>query len=403
MKDIIVIGAGQAGASICAKLRQTGFNGKLSLFGDEKYLPYQRPPLSKKYLLGEIDLERLYIRPQKFYSDYEINLILSTQISKINTSEKLVYYGNKSSNYDHLAFTTGSTPRKLPKEITRGLKNIFYIRSIDDVNYMASLLAKGKKALIIGGGYIGLEAAAVCRKLEVNVTLIEMSNRILNRVSSPETADYFRKVHRDNGVKILESTTLKSFIGDKEVTGAILQDGSKVSADIIIVGIGIQPNDSLASNAGIEIENGIKTNAFGQTSNENIWAAGDCASFLLDKNYIRLESVQNAIDQAEVVAENMLGSNKAYNPSPWFWSDQYNIKLQIAGLNIGYDQVIVRNNIKDMNLSHWYFRLGKLISVDAINDPRSYMIGKRIIESDKLVSPKIISDINYDLKKLLHS
>jgi 3-phenylpropionate/trans-cinnamate dioxygenase ferredoxin reductase subunit len=403
VKDIIVIGAGQAGASICAKLRQTGFNGKLSLFGDEKYLPYQRPPLSKKYLLGEIDLERLYIRPQKFYSDYEINLILSTQISKINTSEKLVYYGNQSSNYDHLAFTTGSTPRKLPKEITRGLKNIFYIRSIDDVNYMASLLAKGKKALIIGGGYIGLEAAAVCRKLEVNVTLIEMSDRILNRVSSPETADYFRKVHRDNGVKILESTTLKSFIGDKEVTGAILQDGSKVSADIIIVGIGIQPNDSLASNAGIEIENGIKTNSFGQTSNENIWAAGDCASFLLDKNYIRLESVQNAIDQAEVVAENMLGSNKAYNPSPWFWSDQYNIKLQIAGLNIGYDQVIVRNNIKDMNLSHWYFRLGKLISVDAINDPRSYMIGKRIIESDRLVSPKNISDINYDLKKLLHS
>lgn len=403
MKDIIVIGAGQAGASICAKLRQTGFNGKLSLFGDEKYLPYQRPPLSKKYLLGEIDLERLYIRPQKFYSDYEINLILSTQISNINTSEKLVYYGNQSSNYDQLAFTTGSTPRKLPKEITRGLKNIFYIRSIDDVNHMASLLAKGKKALIIGGGYIGLEAAAVCRKLEVNVTLIEMSDRILNRVSSPETADYFRKVHRDNGVKILESTTLKSFIGDKEVTGAILQDGSKVSADMIIVGIGILPNDSLASNASIEIENGIKTNAFGQTSNKNIWAAGDCASFLLNRNYIRLESVQNAIDQAEVVAENMLGSNKAYNPSPWFWSDQYNIKLQIAGLNIGYDQVIVRNNIKDMSLSHWYFRLGKLISVDAINDPRSYMIGKRIIESDKLVSPKNISDINYDLKKLLHS
>ena len=401
MKDIIVIGAGQAGASICAKLRQTGFNGKLSLFGDEKYLPYQRPPLSKKYLLGEIDLERLYIRPQKFYSDYEINLILNTRVSGINISEKVVYYGNQSSKYDHLAFATGSTPRKLSKEITRGLKNIFYIRSIDDVNHMASLFAKGKKALIIGGGYIGLEAAAVCRKLEVDVTLIEMSDRILNRVSSLETADYFRKVHQDNGVRILENTILKSFVGDKEVTGAILQDGSKVSIDMVIVGIGILPNDNLASNAGIKIENGIKTNVFGQTSEENIWAAGDCASFLLNKSYIRLESVQNAIDQAEAVAENILGSHKAYNPLPWFWSDQYNIKLQIAGLNTGYDKVIIRNNIKDMSLSHWYFKSEKPISVDAINDPRSYMIGKRIIENNIPVSPKIISDINYDLKKLL--
>ena len=200
-----------------------------------------------------------------------------------------------------------------------------------------------------------------------------------------------------------ENTILKSFVGDKEVTGAILQDGSKVSIDMVIVGIGILPNDNLASNAGIKIENGIKTNVFGQTSEENIWAAGDCASFLLNKSYIRLESVQNAIDQAEAVAENILGSHKAYNPLPWFWSDQYNIKLQIAGLNTGYDKVIIRNNIKDMSLSHWYFKSEKLISVDAINDPRSYMIGKRIIENNIPVSPEIISDINYDLKKLLRS
>ena len=401
MTDVVVIGAGQAGASLCAKLRQSGFEGKLSLVGNEKYLPYQRPPLSKKYLLGEINLERLYIKPQKFYTDYNINLVLGSSISNINTSQKVVYYGNGRLKYDHLALTTGSTPRQLPKDIVRGLKNIFYVRSVDDVNQMASLFSKGKKALIVGGGYIGLEAASVCQRLGINVTLVEMSNRILKRVASPETSNFFRKIHEDQGVEILESTGLKSFLGENEVTGAILQDGKKIKFDFVIVGIGILPNDNIAKNAGLEIENGIKTNLFGQTSNETIWAAGDCASFLFNNKYTRLESVQNAIDQAENVAENILGANKEYNPSPWFWSDQYDIKLQITGLNIGYDKLVVRHKPGDRGLSHWYFKMGKLISVDAINDPRSYMIGKRIIETSKKISPKVITDFNFDLKKLL--
>ena len=401
MTDVVVIGAGQAGASLCAKLRQSGFEGKLSLVGNEKYLPYQRPPLSKKYLLGDIDLERLYIKPQKFYTDYNINLVLGSSISNINTSQKVVHFGNGRLKYDHLALTTGSTPRQLPKDIVRGLKNIFYVRSVDDVNQMASLFSKGKKALIVGGGYIGLEAASVCQRLGINVTLVEMSNRILKRVASPETSNFFRKIHEDQGVEILESTGLKSFLGENEVTGAILQDGKKIKFDFVIVGIGILPNDNIAKNAGLEIENGIKTNLFGQTSNETIWAAGDCASFLFNNKYTRLESVQNAIDQAENVAENILGANKEYNPSPWFWSDQYDIKLQITGLNIGYDKLVVRHKPGDRGLSHWYFKMGKLISVDAINDPRSYMIGKRIIETSKKISPKVITDFNFDLKKLL--
>jgi len=401
MTDVVVIGAGQAGASLCAKLRQSGFEGKLSLVGNEKYLPYQRPPLSKKYLLGDINLERLYIKPQKFYTDYNINLILGSSISNINKSQKIVYYENGSLKFDHLVLTTGSTPRQLPKNVVRGLKNIFYVRSVDDVNQMASIFSEGKKALIIGGGYIGLEAASVCRKLGINVTLIEMSDRILNRVSSPETANYFRKAHIDQGVKILENTDLKSFLGETEVTGAILQNDKKIDVDFVVVGIGILPNDNLAQNAGLEIENGIKTNLLGQTSNETIWAAGDCASFLFKKKHIRLESVQNAIDQAENVAENILGANKEYNPSPWFWSDQYDIKLQITGLNTGYDELFVRHSTGDRGLSHWYFKMGKLISVDAINDPRSYMIGKRIIETGKKISPQVITDIHFDLKKLL--
>ena len=401
MTGVVVIGAGQAGASLCAKLRQSGFDGKLSLVGNEKYPPYQRPPLSKKYLLGEINLERLYIKPQKFYTDYDINLILGSSISNINTNRSVVYYNDECLKFDHLVFTTGSTPRQLPENMVRGLKNIFYIRSVDDVNQMASTFSEGKKALIIGGGYIGLEAASVCRQLGINVTLIEMSNRILKRVASPETSNFFRKIHEDQGVEILESTGLKSFLGESEVTGAILQDGKTIKFDFVIVGIGIIPNDNIAKNAGLEIENGIKTNLFGQTSNETIWAAGDCASFLFNNKYTRLESVQNAIDQAENVAENILGANKEYNPSPWFWSDQYDIKLQITGLNIGYDKLVVRHKPGDRGLSHWYFKMGKLISVDAINDPRSYMIGKRIIETSKKISPKVITDFNFDLKKLL--
>tara|TARA_Y100000739_G_scaffold229541_1_gene244622 strand:- start:1605 stop:2816 length:1212 start_codon:yes stop_codon:yes gene_type:complete len=401
MTGVVVIGAGQAGASLCAKLRQSGFDGKLSLVGNEKYPPYQRPPLSKKYLLGEINLERLYIKPQKFYTDYDINLILGSSISNINTNRSVVYYNDECLKFDHLVFTTGSTPRQLPENMVRGLKNIFYIRSVDDVNQMASTFSEGKKALIIGGGYIGLEAASVCRQLGINVTLIEMSNRILKRVASPETSNFFRKIHEDQGVEILESTGLKSFLGESEVTGAILQDGKTIKFDFVIVGIGIIPNDNIAKNAGLEIENGIKTNLFGQTSNETIWAAGDCASFLFNNKYTRLESVQNAIDQAENVAENILGANKEYNPSPWFWSDQYDIKLQITGLNIGYDKLVVRHKPGDRGLSHWYFKMGKLISVDAINDPRSYMIGKRIIETSKKISPKVITDFNFDLKNLL--
>ena len=401
MTGVVVIGAGQAGASLCAKLRQSGFDGKLSLVGNEKYPPYQRPPLSKKYLLGEINLERLYIKPQKFYTDYDINLILGSSISNINTNRSVVYYNDECLKFDHLVFTTGSTPRQLPENMVRGLKNIFYIRSVDDVNQMASTFSEGKKALIIGGGYIGLEAASVCRQLGINVTLIEMSNRILKRVASPETSNFFRKIHEDQGVEILESTGLKSFLGESEVTGAILQDGKAIKFDFVIVGIGIIPNDNIAKNAGLEIENGIKTNLFGQTSNETIWAAGDCASFLFNNKYTRLESVQNAIDQAENVAENILGANKEYNPSPWFWSDQYDIKLQITGLNIGYDKLVVRHKPGDRGLSHWYFKMGKLISVDAINDPRSYMIGKRIIETSKKISPKVITDFNFDLKNLL--
>jgi len=401
MKDIVVIGAGQAGASLCAKLRQGGYDGKLSLFGKEVFPPYQRPPLSKKYLLGEIDVERLYIRPKKFYSEHDIHLSLDSPISKIDVKKKIIYSRGNSTPFHQLIFTTGSNPRKLPGSLSRNLKNIFYVRSILDVNYMASHLVQGKKVLIIGGGYIGLEAAAVCRKLGVNVKIIEMDKRILNRVSSSQTANYFKELHKNHGVEVREGVTLDALLGETQVEKAILSDGTQMNIDFVIVGIGVLPNDNLASEAGLDIENGIKTNSLGQTSNESIWAAGDCASFPWKGKRIRLESVQNAIDQSEIVAENILGGKKNYIPSPWFWSDQYDVKLQIAGLNTGYDQIAVRNGDRANSVSHWYYKSGTLISVDAMNDPRSYMIGKRIIESGNTVSPIDIENPDYDLKKLI--
>ena len=259
---------------------------------------------------------------------------------------------------------------------------------------MASHLVQGKKVLIIGGGYIGLEAAAVCRKLGVNVKIIEMDKRILNRVSSSQTANYFKKLHKNHGVEVREGVTLDTLLGETQVEKAILSDGAQMNIDFVIVGIGVLPNDNLASEAGLDIENGIKTN-------ESIWAAGDCASFPWKGKRIRLESVQNAIDQSEIVAENILGGKKSYIPSPWFWSDQYDVKLQIAGLNTGYDQIAVRKGDRANSVSHWYYNSGALISVDAMNDPRSYMIGKRIIESGNTVSPIDIENPDYDLKKLI--
>jgi 3-phenylpropionate/trans-cinnamate dioxygenase ferredoxin reductase subunit len=266
---------------------------------------------------------------------------------------------------------------------------------------MASHLVQGKKVLIIGGGYIGLEAAAVCRKLGVNVKIIEMDKRILNRVSSSQTANYFKELHKNHGVEVREGVTLDTLLGETQVEKAILSDGTQMNIDFVIVGIGVLPNDNLASEAGLDIENGIKTNSLGQTSNESIWAAGDCASFPWKGKRIRLESVQNAIDQSEIVAENILGGKKSYIPSPWFWSDQYDVKLQIAGLNTGYDQIAVRKGDRANSVSHWYYNSGTLISVDAMNDPRSYMIGKRIIESGNTVSPIDIENPDYDLKKLI--
>ena len=402
MSHVVVIGAGQAGSSCVAKLRAEGFEGEITLVGGEAVPPYQRPPLSKAYLLGKMTEERLYLRPASFYADNNIKLRLSTRATAIDVAAKTVTLENTEIlPYDHLVLTTGAHPRTLPSAIGGDLDNVFCVRDLADANAMEPSFTQLKKALIVGGGYIGLEAAAVATSRGVLVTLVEMSDRILQRVACPETSDFFRDLHtREGRVDIREGTGLDRLVGQNGVlTGAVLSDGTTLEIDFAVVGVGILPATILAEGAGLKIENGIATNVMGQTSDPAIWAAGDCASAPLNGAHIRIESVGNAIDQAEAVAKNIMGANKPYTPKPWFWSDQYDCKLQIAGLNIGYDAVHVR--AAGEARSHWYYKGDQLIAVDAMNDPRNYMIGKRLIEAGKSPTPAQIIDPNTDMKGLL--
>jgi 3-phenylpropionate/trans-cinnamate dioxygenase ferredoxin reductase subunit len=400
MERIVVVGAGQAGAACVAKLRAEGFAGQVTLIGEEHAPPYQRPPLSKAYLLGEMALERLYLRPESYYAENGIELVLETRVDAIDRADRQVMAGGTAYPYDALVLATGSVPRRLPGSIGGDFEGVHVVRTLGDVDAMEPGMQPGRRALIVGGGYIGLEAAAVARKRGMEVTLIEMADRILQRVACPETSDYFRALHRSHNVDIREGVGLTSLVGvDGRITGAIFSDATEHPFDMVIVGIGITPATALAESAGLEIENGIRTDAQGRTSDPSVWAAGDCASLPYKGGRIRLESVQNAIDQAEAVAKNILGAGEDYVPHPWFWSDQYDVKLQIAGLNIGYDRVVVRDG--GAVRSHWYYKGDTLLAVDAMNDPRGYMIGKRLIEAGKSPAPEMVGDPEADLKPLL--
>ena len=399
MQHVVVIGAGQAGASCVAKLRNGGFEGKITLIGAEPCPPYQRPPLSKGYLLGDMTLERLFLRPEAFYADQGIALKTDCRVTAIDPEARVLSTTEGEVAYDELVLATGSLPRRLPAAIGGDLVGVFTVRDLADVDAMAPRFSKGAKVLIVGGGYIGLEAAAVAAKLGLEVTLVEMADRILQRVAAPETSDYFRALHEGHGVTLREGVGLERLLGEGHVTGARLSDGTEIAADFVITGVGIEPDIALAKAAGIEIDNGIKVDAQGRTSVPGIWAAGDCTSFPYRGGRIRLESVPNAIDQAEVVAENILGAGKEYIAKPWFWSDQYDVKLQIAGLNAGYDRVITR--LGEGSASFWYYLGETLLAVDAANDPRGYMVGKRLIEAGKSPDPALVADSQTDLKALL--
>lgn len=394
---VVIVGAGQAGAALAAKLRALDHADEIVMLGDEAAPPYQRPPLSKAYLLGEMAEDRLWLRTPEFWADQRVTLRLGRAVTDLDPVAKTVTVAGGVVEYDQLALTLGSSPRRLPAALGGSLDGVHAVRTLADVDAMRGEFVAGRRVIIVGGGYIGLEAAAVAAKLGLAVTVLELAPRILQRVAAPETSAHVRALHQAHGVTVLESTGLDRLEGDSRVTGAVLKDGRVLPADFVIVGMGVVPNTHLAELAGLVIDNGIATDGFGRTSDPSIWAAGDCASFPHGDGRLRLESVGNAIDMAEAVAANMLGANRPYLAKPWFWSDQFDLKLQIAGLNAGYDRVVTRTL---GGTSFWYYRGGTLLAVDAMSDGRAYMVGKRLIEAGHSPSPEVVAGAP-DLKALL--
>jgi 3-phenylpropionate/trans-cinnamate dioxygenase ferredoxin reductase subunit len=401
MSGVVIVGGGQAAASLSSQLRTSRHRGPVTIFCDEPHPPYQRPPLSKAYLLGEMEREQLFLKPMTYYAGEGIDLRLGTRIDAIDRAARRVRFGKETLNYDHLVLATGATPRRLPETIGGGLAGVQTVRTLADIDTLKPRMMPGRRAVVVGGGYIGLEAAAVASKIGLDVTLIEASPRILQRVASPETATCIRDLHKSHGVRVLEGITLERLLHkDGHVSGVLLFNGDVLAADLVIVGIGVTPETCLAEAAGLTIDNGIAVDAFGRTSDPSIWAAGDCASFPTAQGRIRLESVGNAIDQAKCVATNIAGTPTRYVPKPWFWSDQYDLKLQIAGLNSGYERVVVRD--EGMNGSSiWYYSGDRLLAVDALNNARAFMAGRRIIEAGRTLPPELVQDTCLDMKTLV--
>ncbi|AJD40629.1 ferredoxin reductase protein [Rhizobium gallicum bv. gallicum R602sp] len=400
---LVIIGAGQAGFAMAAKLRALHDTRPITIIGAEDVLPYQRPPLSKKYLLGEMTFDRLLFRPEHWYPDNNVEIRLATWVEQIDRDKKQVALQDGSIlDYGTLALTTGSAPRRLPAAVGGDLDGVYVARDKRDADLLADEMRPGRRVLIIGGGYIGLEAAAVARYRGLEVTVIEMADRILQRVAAKETADIIRAIHESHDVVIREKTGLKRLVGrDGHVCGAELSDGSVIEIDFAIVGIGVVPNDQLAKEAGLDVANGILVNEFARTSDTSIFAAGDCAVQPWQDGRIRLESVQNAVDQAEAAAAVIVGGDAPYDPKPWFWSDQYDVKLQIAGFNLGYDETLLRRGAREGAHSVWYFRNGQFIAVDAINDAKAYVTGKKLLETGINPDKAVLADAAADLKQLL--
>lgn len=400
---LVIVGAGQAAFALASKLRALKDERPITIIGSEDAYPYQRPPLSKKYLLGEMSFDRLMFRPEEWYAENNVDIRLSTWVEEIDRAAKTVRMQDGSTiSYDKLVLATGAAPRLLPASIGGDLEGVLTVRDKRDADRLVEEMKPGRRLLVIGGGYIGLEAAAVARKLGLEVTLIEMADRILQRVAAKETADIMRGIHQAHGVSIREKTGLVRLVGmDGRVAAAELSDGSMLDVDFVIVGIGVTPNDRLARESGLDVGNGIVVDDHTRTSDADIHAVGDCAMLPWRGQHVRLESVQNAVDQAEAAAAVLAGTEAAYEAKPWFWSDQYEVKLQIAGFNLGYDETMLRPGAREGSWSVWYFRDGRFVAVDAVNDAKAYVAGKKLLDTGAEPDRAILADAAADLKLLL--
>ncbi|MEM8935723.1 MAG: FAD-dependent oxidoreductase [Pseudomonadota bacterium] len=401
-ENYAIIGGGQAGLQAAVTLRQKNADAAIDLYCAEDCLPYQRPPLSKAYLKGEMAEDRLYFRPDDFFDSQNISVALSTRVSEVDASSReLTFESGEKKAYDKLLIATGAPPRRLSAP-GADLEGVFYLRSLRDSDSLRPILETPGPIAIVGAGYIGLEVAAVMRAAGKEVVVLEMADRVLARVASEPVSAFFQMIHADAGVDLRLGAALSEIAGKGAVSGVVLSDGTEVPCSAVLIGIGAVPEIGIAEQAGLTIDNGIVVDDHARTSDETIWAAGDCTNFPSPRygRRMRLESVPNAIEQGKAAALNMAGDDVVYDALPWFWSDQYDVKLQTVGLMEGFDELIVRGKPEMRKMSVWYFKGDDLLAVDAINDPAAFAVSKRALTNNmKIDRQKLPSEA--DLKSVL--
>jgi len=403
MEELVVIGGGQAAIQCVASLRKEGYSGSITLVGEENHLPYQRPPLSKGFLSGATESDRLYLKKIEFFQENSIQLNLGVTADRIDRDNCIVHLSDdKSIGYDKLVLATGSRVRKL-KFPGSDLEGINYLRGIDDAESLKEGLLKSKTLVIVGAGYIGLEVAAVATEFDTKITVIEMADRVMNRTVDPIISDYYQELHSKNGVDFILNESLEKVDGDKAVEQVICSGGSSIQADILVIGAGVIPNIELAEESELNCDNGISVNEYGQTEDSKIFACGDCTNHPNEKlnRRLRLESVHNAMEQSKTVATSVMGNRTAYNQIPWFWSDQYDHKLQIVGLSGDHDEVLIRGNQEESKFMLFYLKGEELIAVDAVNNPKEFLICRKLVENKVKISSDDILNQSKNLNDLI--
>jgi 3-phenylpropionate/trans-cinnamate dioxygenase ferredoxin reductase component len=399
VNKIVIIGAGQAAAQAVATLRAEGYSGELTVVGDEPYAPYQRPPLSKAYLSGDFARDRLFLRPDSFYDEARCTMLLGRSARAIDRAAKTVSLSDDDLPYDRLLLATGARVRELPLQGAE-LRGVHYLRGIADVDAIRAHLVPGKRLAVVGGGYIGLEVAAVAVKRGIDVTVIEATERVMVRAVTPPVSAFYEDVHRRAGIKFLMNTTAQAFEGFSSVEAVVTTAGN-VAADVVLIGVGVVPNQEIARDAGLACDNGIVVDECAATSDPDIFAAGDCTNHpAFAGGRVRLESVQNAIDQAKHAALAMIGRPSPYHEVPWFWSDQYDLKLQIAGLAKPDDRIVLRGGPASRKFAVFHLRDGVLAAVEAVNAAPEYIAGRRLIAARARVAPERLADITIPARSL---
>ncbi len=399
-ENIVIVGAGQAAAQAVETLRRKGHAGAITVVGDEAMLPYQRPPLSKKFLAGAFERDRLPFRHQAFYDEHAVRLLLGRRALRIHRSARQLSLDDGSTlGYDALLLATGSRARRVTLP-GAGLPGIFTLRTLADVDAIRAAAHEHRRVVIVGGGYIGLEAAATLREAGHDVTVLELADRVMNRVVCEPVSRFYEAEHARHGVRILLNAGLAAFSGDARVRTVHCTDGSEWPADLVVVGVGVAPADELAREAGLACDNGIVVDEYCRTCDPDIYAAGDCTSHPSARygRRVRLESVDNAFEQATSAALNLLGIETAHDKTPWFWSDQYDLKLVIIGLSQGHDRVVLRGDPASRAFSACYLRGGELIAVDSVNSARDQMAARRLVAARVRPDPARLADITLPLR-----